>query len=755
MRVGWLVWLLSGFLLQPIQGDESDAEILLVEAEMFSEYGGWLHDSQFMDQMGSPFLLAHGLGEPVADARTQVEFPSAGSYRVWVRTRDWVATWNAPGAPGRFQVLVDGQPLETVFGTERADWHWQDGGQVTVREGAVEVALRDLTGFAGRCDAIVFSRCPDFVPPHQEPELAAFRRRKLGHSDRPEDGGQFDLVVVGGGIAGTCAALAAARSGLQVALVQDRPVLGGNNSSEVRVWLHGARNVAPFRRLGDVVRELEQSRRAHYGPDNTADLYEDEAKLALVREEANVSLFLENRMNAVEMDGDRIRAIVAQQTRTGRRLRLEGTWFADGTGDGNLGFLAGADYELTLPGRMGRSNLWNVRDTGEPVDFPRVPWALDLSDRPFPGRGAEPDPLQLGGWYWESGFDHDPFEKDEYLRDWNFRAMYGAWDALKNVDRVLPTYRLNWAAHVSGKRESRRLMGDVVVDLDDLLEQRDYPDGFVATGWPVDLHLPDPRYEAGFEGDAFISRALYTRYPQPFRVPYRALYSRNVPNLFMAGRCASVTHEALGATRVMRTGGLMGEVVGMAAAVCQQQQVDPRAVYEEHLDALRARIMRGIGRRPPGPPRPEWLSDQRQNVARTATVRVSSRMDPDRYPPAHINDGCLDWADNEGRWISGDSPPHAVEFSWDAAQTVAAVRIVSGYRQSGDQLIGANRDFVLQYHDGQDWREIPETRVTDNQQFCWSVQFPPIASRRFRLEITTGHDQRARLWEVELYTPEP
>ncbi|MCX7886204.1 MAG: FAD-dependent oxidoreductase [Verrucomicrobiae bacterium] len=576
---------------------ETRNKLVLVEAEAFSVRGGWVVDPQFMDQMGSPYLLAHGLGVPVRDAVTTVKFPSPGRYRVWVRTKDWVARWKAPGAPGRFQVLVNGQPLKTIFGTEGAEWHWQDGGIVETADTDVLLALRDLTGFEGRCDAILFSAEPRFVPPNRDPEMAAFRRRCLGLPERPEPAGEFDFVVVGGGIAGTCAALSAARLGLTVALVHDRPVLGGNNSSEVRVWLHGACNVEPWPRVGDIVAELEQARRAHYGPDNTAELYEDEKKLALVRAERNIRLFLEHRANGVETDGKTIRAVIAQDIYTARRLRVGGRWFADCTGDAVVGALAGADFEIHPKGRMGACNLWNVIETDSPQPFPRCPWALDLPDKPFPGRSkTKPDPLKLGAWYWESGFDRDPFTEMEYIRDWNFRAMYGAWDALKNVDKVLPNHRLNWCAHIMGKRESRRLLGDVVLTLEDLKTARKFPDGCVPTGWKVDLHLPDPRYEKGFEGDAFISKAHYTDYPMPFWIPYRCLYSRNIGNLFMAGRNISVTHEALGAVRVMRTGGCMGEVVGMAASLCKKHNTTPRAVYERHLDELQELMRRGVGK---------------------------------------------------------------------------------------------------------------------------------------------------------------
>ena len=154
--------------------------IILVEAEGFSVHGGWVVDPQFMDIMGSPYLLAHGLGRPVADATTEADFPTAGNYRVWVRTKDWVAEWKGASTPGRFQVLVNGRALETTFGTEGAQWHWQDGGAVALSAGKVALALHDLTGFEGRCDAILFARDPKFVPPNAEPALTAMRRKCLG-----------------------------------------------------------------------------------------------------------------------------------------------------------------------------------------------------------------------------------------------------------------------------------------------------------------------------------------------------------------------------------------------------------------------------------------------------------------------------------------------------------------------------------------------------------------------------------------------
>ncbi len=622
LLVGSLLLLSSLALVARAAGK---APLVFLEAEQFSDFGGWVVDQQFMDQMGSPYLLAHGLGEPVRDAQTTVRFPVPGKYHVWVRTRDWVAPWKAPGAPGRFKVLVNGKTLGTTFGTEGAAWHWQDGGRVKVSREA-RVALHDLTGFEGRCDAILFCRDLGFKPPNEPAALTSFRRQALGLPQAPEDGGSFDLVVVGGGIAGTCTALSAARLGLKVALLQDRPVLGGNNSSEVRVWLNGGINLPPYPRVGDIVAELEPKQRAHVGTANSADIYEDERRLALVRSEPNVTLLLEQRVNAVESADGVIHAVLAQHIRTARRIRLSARWFADCTGDGVVGALAGADFDMTRKRHMGPSNLWNVENAGqaepfpkcecedtnavnmafattkEPAPFPRCPWALNLSDKNFPGRPQPTskkaqNPLsKLGVWYWESGFDRDPITDVEWMRDQNFRAMYGAWDTLKNVDKLYPNYKLNWAAYIAGKRESRRLLGDVVLTVDAFRTNEFFPDASFPCTWTIDLHTPDPAFEKGQDGAEFISKATHGKYQTPYWAPYRCLYSRNVSNLFMAGRDISVTHEALGPVRVMRTCGCMGEVVGMAASLCKKHGCTPRGVYEQHLDELKQLMTRGVGK---------------------------------------------------------------------------------------------------------------------------------------------------------------
>ncbi len=200
-----------------------------------------------------------------------------------------------------------------------------------------------------------------------------------------------------------------------------------------------------------------------------------------------------------------------------------------------------------------------------------------------------------GGW--ESGFDRDPILDMERVRDQDLRAMYGAWDAIKNVETRYPAHRLNWVAYIAGKRESRRLLGDGILTAEDLRDDRPFEDGCFPCTWGIDTHCPHPAYEEGHAGDGFIADhtpgAGYT-YKGPYWVPYRCLYSRNVADLFMAGRNISVSHEALSAVRVMKTTGAMGEVLERAVALCREHDCDPREVYANHLDERKALLRRGV-----------------------------------------------------------------------------------------------------------------------------------------------------------------
>ncbi len=559
------------------------ANHLLVEAESFTKRGGWKLDTQFITEMGSPYLLAHGLGRPIEDSQSEVTFPETGDYHVYVRTKDWVARWGAEGQPGKFQLVINDAALEETFGTKGSEWHWHEGGTVRIDKKEATIALRDLTGFNGRCDAIYFTKDANDRPPEESDALSSWRNERLGLPDTPVKEGPFDLVVVGGGYSGMGMAISAARAGCQVALIQNRPVLGGNGSSEVRVWAMGNIRRGKFPRIGEIVEEF--SDKATKSPGRYEE-FEDEKKEAIVRAESNIKLYLNHHADKVDLKDGRLSGVHAFDTRTSARRVFEGSWFADCTGHGTIGALAGADTVIEPKGRMGMSNMWRWDNMDEPVDFPETPWALDLEMKDFPY------PRDFHGqWFWESGFDKDPLGDAEGIRDWNLRAVYGAFNAMKNRDGANdhPNAQLTWLAYIGGPRESRRLLGDVILNQEDIVAKRDFPDGCVPSTWSIDLHYPKQQYAKKYPDNPFIAIAKHDRrvdrqYGYP--VPYRCFYSRNIPNLFMAGRCISVTHEALGTVRVMKTCGMMGEVAGKAASLCVKHKCDPRDVYERYLTEL-------------------------------------------------------------------------------------------------------------------------------------------------------------------------
>ncbi len=379
------------------------------------------------------------------------------------------------------------------------------------------------------------------------------------------------------------------------ALIQDRPVLGGNGSSEIRVWPQGGTRRGLYPRIGEIVEELVDRPKQSPGPDHEWD---DAKREAIVRAEKNISLYLTHYVFQVETKESRLTAVIAMDIHTGQTRRFAGKLFADCTGHGTIGVMAGADHTEQKEKHLGMSNMWRWKNTDSPKSFPETPWALNLSmkDFPYPGKNA-------GEWFWESGFDLDPIRDLEYMRDWNLRAVYGAFNAMKNRDGKTNhlNAELEWIAHVGGTRESRQLMGDLILSRDDIVARKAFPDGCVPTTWDIDLHYPQEKYQGSYPDNPFISRAVFDRAVDKnngYPVPYRCFYSRNINNLFMAGRCISVTHEALGTIRVMKTGGMMGEVVGKAASLCIKHDRRPNEIYHSHLDELKELMnLPGVARR--------------------------------------------------------------------------------------------------------------------------------------------------------------
>lgn len=575
----------------------ANCQSVLVEAELFKNKGGWVADTQFIDQMGSPYLLAHGLGELVEDAVGEVAFPEMGTYHVWVRTKDWAPY---PYGPGRFKLIVDGKELEHTLGASGdIGWKWYPLGAVRIDRRETEIRLKDLTGFDARCDAVFFSKSSDAELPDDVEELRRFRQRML-RLHHPHTEGEYDLIVVGGGTAGICAALQAARLGLKVALINNRPVLGGNSSSEIRIPTDGDLFRNKYPKIGSIVREVDNGFAGVGNKDGS--MYRDNWRLRIVRNEKNISLFENMHVYAVTMNGCSINRIDAMNTSTLETHCFSGKLFADCTGDASLGILAGADHlygresrsqtnESGAPEKpdnqtMGTSNQWYATLTDKPSEFPVKEWMLQFTaDYHFE--------LTKSVWNWETGFGNFHIVKDaEQIRDHNFRAIYGNWAYLKTHKKdTYAKYKLEYLSYIAGRRESYRLVGDVLLTETDVKNKIDYPDAIVTATWGIDLHYPDKRNSMHFPGEEFIGYAVHpNKREDVYTFPYRCLYSRNIENLFMAGRNISVTHIALGTVRVQRTTGMMGEIVGLAAYLCLKNYCSPRRLYTNHLKELLDRV---------------------------------------------------------------------------------------------------------------------------------------------------------------------
>ncbi len=590
--------------------DHSNSLMLL--ATRFKDLGDWTVEQQFVIQMGSSYLMAHGIGTPLEkDARTTFEVPEDGNYTLYVRTKNWTRWWSEAQTPGRFQVLLDGKADGESFGTGLSastgqitpHWCWQRGGTYFFRKGPHEAALHDLTGFDGRCDALLLTR-DDEVPGDTLEQYRSLRRAVLGE-EKPVDKGHFDFVVVGGGISGICAALASARLGLKVALIQDRYILGGNNSSEVRVGLGGRINVDPYPSLGYLINEIGPE---HIGNARGAHHYMDWKKMDVVKAEKNISLFLGYTVTDARMEEGKIASVTAVEATTQERICLSGYTFADCTGDAYLAVMAGAETRMGREARseynekiapekadgytMGASLQWYCEDWNTPCDFPdAIDWGLSLDE-------ITVEPVHRANWYWEVGMDDDQVEDAEKVRDYGMYVAYSTFSYCKNRYSAKEDWlctHLVWVSHVAGKRESRRIIGDYVMTENDLIRHIPHEDATCTTTWRIDQHYPMDENAERYPGATWISVGRLTPI-DPYPIPYRCFYSKDVPNLFMAGRDISVTHVAFGSIRVMRTCGMMGEVVGMAASVCSKRGVLPRDIYTDYFEDLKALMRKGTGR---------------------------------------------------------------------------------------------------------------------------------------------------------------
>ncbi len=415
-----------------------------------------------------------------------------------------------------------------------------------------------------------------------------------------------DLVVVGAGMPGMCAAIQAAREGIDVVLINDRGCVGGNCSAEINITCGGAPDCAPLNlnsREGGIVEEI-RIESAYRTPELNRYLRDAVYRDILRRESKNLHLYLNTCIDEVRTDGNgKILSVSGTQNTTETRYTFVAPLFADDTGDGTLGALAGADYML---GREAKSTFheqiapdeadsyvipstltFTSRDTGKPVRFIPPDDAADIAASGALKFRKIPHGKFGMQWWYEGDGAKDQVKQREEIMDDHHALVYGIWNYIKNSGEYpeAETYDLDYVSVIPGVREYRRLCGDLILTENDVAQAREYEDGVGHGGWSIDLHAIH-----GFFDTDLVNRHIFLR--GPYQIPYRCGYSRNVKNLFMCGRCMSTSHVAFGTTRVAATLSTLGQAVGMAAVLCRQYDTTPRGVYENHLTELRQRLLR-------------------------------------------------------------------------------------------------------------------------------------------------------------------
>ena len=450
-----------------------------------------------------------------------------------------------------------------------------------------------------------------------------------------------DLAIIGGGLSGVCAAITAARAGLKVVLVQDRPVLGGNASSEVRLWILGATshmgNNNRWAREGGMIDEILVEN-TYRNPEGNPLIF-DTILLDKVISEPNITLLLNTAVYEVEKSAaDEIKAVGAFCSQNSITYHINAPLFCDASGDGVVGFLSGAAFRMGAESKeefgekfapsteygelLGHSLYFYSKDTGKPVKFIAPSYALnDITKIPrFKNFNTKDYGCRL--WWLEYGGRLDTVHDTEKIKWELWKVAYGAWDYIKNSGTFpeAETLTLEWVGTIPGKRESRRFEGDYMLIQQDVVEQRQHEDAVAYGGWSIDLHPADGVFSEKPGCNQWHAKGIY-------QIPYRCLYSKNIKNLFLAGRIISASHVAFGSSRVMATSAYVAQAVGMAAKICLEKNIIPYDIYTlGYIKNLQQELLKT------GQFIPQLAVFDEDNLVQNATVTASSELILDELP---------------------------------------------------------------------------------------------------------------------------
>lgn len=570
-----------------------------------------------------------------------------------------------------------------------------------------------------------------------------------GFSEQSHD---VDLCVVGGGMAGVCAAIAAARSGIKVALMHERPVLGGNSSSECRVHICGADRHNHFKNMREtgILEELRMEN-LYRNPNRNFSVW-DAVLYDKVVSEPNITLLLNCSCLDAAMKGETIQSVTGWQLTSQTRHRVAARIFADCSGDGVLAPLTGAQFRIGREARaefnesispvtadsrtMGMTCLFQARDFGTPQAFEPPAWARTFELCSDISHGANGHRwLEMGYWWVELGGEYDSIHDTEKLRHELLKITFGMWDHIKNRcpnRKAAENWGLEWIQFLPAKRESRRYVGAHVLTQGDVEAEGKFDDVVAYGGWSMDDHHP-----AGFESIKVKAPAtIFHPAPSPYGIPYRCLYSRNVRNLMFAGRTASCTHAAMSSSRVMGTASVMGQAVGTAAAMAVKAGVDPAGVGTQ-IKALQQKLLCDDAYLP-------WVPQQFGDLTMRSKLEASAGV------PEPVRDGvnrpvgedahC--WPCKENDWIAYtfDKPTNVQEVAVVVDSGLDQI-VAMSYHQKDNQLTRPPGVMPMSFRieglvDGQ-WQEVARQEKNRRRQCRFQIN-KSLGGVRFVLEKTWG-----------------
>ena len=592
---------------------------------------------------------------------------------------------------------------------------------------------------------------------------------QMGTPDRKKEL-SYDVAVLGGGLAGMCAATAAARNGAKVVLVQDRPVLGGNSSSEMRVHVNGVNSLKPGNtpeRETGIVEEILLHNRFN-NPQEAYPVW-DHVLYDFINRENNVDLMLNTQAIRAQMKGEKIEAAICWQLTTETEFTIYARQFIDCSGDGLLAATAGALYRTGREGRdefdekyapekpdgwqMGASLLFGAKDMGRPMPYEAPSFAIKYeAEKSHPGRKFAN--FKDGIWWVEIGSNADIIGDAEQIREKLMGYSHGVWDYIKNSGKFpeAENMALDWVGSLPGRRESRRFIGDYILSEKDLTGHKHFYDGVAYGGWSLDEHC-----WGGIENLNDPPSYFHYHFKKIYEIPYRSLYSKNIKNLSFAGRNISQTHIALSSSRVMATCSLMGQAAGTGAALCIKNNVNPRDIAENFVDELQEQLLRDDAFIP------LRRANDPNDLAKKAKLSASSTRSGNA---ALLTDGMSRDINEETHHWESQGLPAKIELEWERPVSLSRIEIKCDTNVKRNIMMRKDskvnetfwnsiptellKSLEVEAKVNGSWEKVGENKNNQRRLIKFAFDKVKASAVRIRMKETYGKEN-AKLFEVRCY----